>query len=305
MTFSSFWTSSPAKDGASASGAKLADGDSAEVQLLATLRNKISAEYLGECIPKLSPNDPVLSVLKRRDTLTDDFDGMLLRFLRYNSRDVSKAADQFRKFLLWRVENHVYNYTDDDLRGKQAGLPIYIHPTVGTKSDDDCALIFTSARHYAKKEVVSDIHETGVIRVFEKIFFDLNANSAITIVDFSGVTISQCDIQRMKNDIILFLNYYPETFRKFLFINYPRFIHAFWKIIKPILDDRTSDRVAWCETHADLPKTLETYFTRDEIPAWLGGTNTAAKLDIYCGLGTDDPATFQQELTTKFANIAP
>jgi len=308
MTFSTFWSSSsapPKSANASASGAL--DGDTAEKQLLAQLRAKIGAEYLDEYVPKLSPNDPVLSVLKRRDSddssHAEDFDGLLLRFLRYNSRDINKASDQFRKFLHWRAEKHVYNYTDDDLRGKSAGLPIHIHDVTGTVSGDTCGLIFTSAKHYVKKEVDSDTHERGVIRVFEKLFFDLKASSAITIVDFSGVTISQCDIQRMKIDIIIFLNYYPETFRKFLFINYPKFIYGFWKIIKPILDERTSERVEWCETHDALPKTLEKYFAKEQIPAWLGGSNTESKLEILCGI--KNPDEFQQELCDKFAKISP
>lgn len=303
MTFPPFWSSSASKEG-NGSATATCDGDSAERQLLAQLRAKVATEYLDEYAPKLSPNDPVLSVLKRRDAaLAEDYDGILLRFLRYNSRDLEKTAGQFRKFLHWRAEKHVYNYTDDDLLGRAAGLPIYIHPEVGTASDDanvgSCGLIFTSARHYVKKEVVSDAHEVGVIRVFEKLFFDLKATSAVTIVDFSGVTISQCDIYRMKTDIAIFLNYYPETFRKFLFINYPKFIHGFWKIIKPILDERTSERVEWCETDHHLPKTLAKYFDPAQIPSWLGGRNTDAPLDILCGI--DDAQEVEAEMTQKFA----
>lgn len=63
--------------------------------------------------------------------------------------------------------------------------------------------------------------------------------------------------------------------------------HAVWKVIRPLLDARTVNRVQWCEDSGSLLSTLDKWFTRDQIPDWLGGESTATKPDFLCGASSD------------------
>ncbi len=71
---------------------------------------------------------------------------------------------------------------------------------------------------------------------------------------------------------------------------------AVWKLIKPLLDVRTVERVEWCETPQDVTKELEKWFSRDQIPKWLGGHCEKTKPDLLIGASVDE-----KELTKMFA----
>lgn len=63
-----------------------------------------------------------------------------------------------------------------------------------------------------------------------------------------------------------------------------------WRVIRQLLDERTTERVLWLENGDDLRKELETIFPKTQLPVWLGGGTkdecitllNGAKIDTAC-----------------------
>lgn len=55
------------------------------------------------------------------------------------------------------------------------------------------------------------------------------------------------------------------------FLSVPLRNNAVWRIIRPLLDERTATRVIWLSDGAELRAELESAFSKADIPQWLGG----------------------------------
>ncbi len=290
LSFSSLWSAAtPSKPPV------LEDDSPAERAIIATLKGKLDTDI--ESLAASIPGDPYAQVLLGRGTQLDE---SLARYLRYNSHDVEKAERQVRAFVRWREQNRVGSLKPQVMRGLPAGLPVRVLNSIGKGRT---RLLFTSARHYVKKALVSDAHEKGVARIFDELLYyaaddGLPARAAVVVVDFEGVTLSMVDLTTMKRDIQLFLAYYPETFHKFLFVAYPKIILTFWNLVRPLLDERTLNTIEWCEHRAAVTDKLGAWFSIDQIPNWLGGT-LDVPLDLLCGV--PDAKAAEEELKSKFS----
>lgn len=289
LSFSSLWSAAtPSK------AAPITDDGPEELAAVNALRQRIDPDIRQ--LAASIPGDVYADVLLRKDKRLDD---SLTRYLRYNSHDIDKAERQVRSFIDWRKQNRIGNLKPEIMRGLPAGLPIRILHSLGKGR---MRLFFTSARHYVKKALVTEVHEKSVARIFDELLYYPTddgepARGGVVVVDFEGVTLSMVDLGTMKRDIQLFMSYYPESFQKFLFVAYPKIILHFWNFIKPLLDQRTLNTIEWCSDRGAVTSKLCSWFSIDQIPTWLGGS-LDVPLDLLCGVPDEREA--EDDLKRKY-----
>lgn len=258
------------------------------------LRGLVEPE-LDALAGSLPAEDALRADLGERGQVVED---LLLRYLRHNSLDSERAAAQFRSFVQWRSAVRTGCVPASVMRGAAGGCPVVLIPELG---NGRTTLLFTSARHYVKRECIASAHDKAVVRVFESLLYardGARATAALAIVDFEGVSLSQVDLPAMKRDVQVFMSYYPETFHRLLFVAYPSFIHSFWQMVRRLLDERTRERIVWCESRGDVTKELCKYFTKSQVPTWLGGESSKYSVDVLSGV--QDAKALQEELTSKY-----
>lgn len=56
-----------------------------------------------------------------------------------------------------------------------------------------------------------------------------------------------------------------------------------WRIIRPLLDERTANRVVWLSDGGELRKEIEESFSKGDVPQWLGGGANDMELELLNG----------------------
>lgn len=209
---------------------------------------------------------------------------ILLRFLRYNALSVDKAYTQMQAAIRWRVKTDVASLSNDVFGGTEVGIPIV---QITPKPNDDGDVLYVSlGEAYVKREIVHPKQEIGVGKLFDYILYDVSgpmAKNGFIVLDFTNLSIQNIDLVSLKNGCLIFLNYFPDIFRKILLVNYHRVIYGVWKFIQPVLDSRTKSRIVWVETHDQLKSIIEASFDMDEVPQWLGGNLETDQVTLYSG----------------------
>lgn len=240
--FSSMWektvgTTAPASpaDVAVAETGGGADEAGALRTALAALRSDLDSAVTGFALPAL---DPWKTLLAQADARSE----IVLRVLRYQTLNVTKTVAQVRAIIAWRSERRVCEIPATAMQGAEAGLPCLMVPAVGAGRR---SLIFVKASAYVKRLVTVPKFETGLIRFFETLLYTddgMRANGSVVVVDFCDLSVREVDLAITKKGIEVFLKYYPETFAKMLFVNFPRFIfHCTFLLLRVCFRLRSSN----------------------------------------------------------------
>lgn len=190
-----------------------------EVKPLATLEAKICDKVFSSP-GLLHSSDPwrMLSPTHRRS--------LFLRFLRYQTLNVDKAAAHIERVARWRAEERPWTLPASAMCGPRAGLPML---ELGIRGMDAEILMYGLAKHYVKAEVDHAAQQEAIKVMFEQLFYVPTGSlgrSGVLIVDFNELSMRNVDLVATKNGIRIFLNYYPEMFKKIMLINYPKWIYG-------------------------------------------------------------------------------
>lgn len=90
------------------------------------------------------------------------------------------------------------------------------------------------------------------------------------IFDFANFSISQVDLVLLKEGINILQNYYPERLGALFLVNYPWAVYGLWRMVKPLLDSHTADKIIFL----DSLKKLHEHIPTSNLPSSLGGTST-------------------------------
>ena len=74
------------------------------------------------------------------------------------------------------------------------------------------------------------------------------------------------DLQMLRGFLPILQNYYPEVVGRIILVEYPFIIWGLWKIVRPLLDQRTQDKISFI-----TKEELDEHFTPDTIPTEIGG----------------------------------
>lgn len=225
------WSTSAGSGGAGsdaserATDAKLTELPAHEARALDVLRSQVAQIFEKEH-EKLGGNDGWRAFHSQDADDMTRRDEMLLRVLRYNLLNVSKASLQIKQTLEWRVTENVSMKSLDVLNGAIIGLPA---AKMCLSKKNDQLLVICIAEAYVRREVDHEKQFVGVAKLFDHFFYDEQgplAKSVTAVVDFTNMSAKNVDLIGMKNGINIYMNHFPEVFHKIFLLNYPRFIHG-------------------------------------------------------------------------------
>lgn len=211
----------------SATDAELNDLPDYEARALEELRHEVLGLFGDDC-EKLSENDGWQMFNAKKASAYDvtKRDEMLLRVLRYNLLNVSKAGLQIRRTFEWRAIENVSMKPLDVLNGATIGLPA-AKVTFCEKKDEIVVICITEA--YVRREVDHEKQTLGFTKLLDHFFYDKQgprAKRVTAVADFTNLSAKNVDLIAMKNGISVYMNHFPDIFHKIFLMNYPRFIHG-------------------------------------------------------------------------------
>lgn len=150
-----------------------------------------------------------------------------VRLIRYHLLHVAGAAAQLAAIAAWRTSHCPWR---DDLvqlaQSPAAGIPMQV---LRARGFDRAMLVYLPARLYVRAAVDHSVQQRAVTAFFEHSFYKTGALRApwgVYVFDFRGLSTKNVDIVGTRHAINIFLSYYPETVKRVLVINFPRWIHG-------------------------------------------------------------------------------
>eukprot|EP00177_Eucheuma_denticulatum_P006955 GFKZ01012648.1.p1 GENE.GFKZ01012648.1~~GFKZ01012648.1.p1 ORF type:complete len:288 (-),score=23.69 GFKZ01012648.1:139-1002(-) len=257
--------------------APLSDLPASESEPLSSLYNRFVTEILPPSADILHANDPWSNLP------TENAQCICLRFLRYHLLDAEAAFTHLVKVAHWRKTDQPWQHAPKTMRGLSAGLPVI---QIAGRGTDGEALVYSPGRHYMKSKVSHTQQATALKTFFETLLYSKDgpkALSCVVVFDFENMSMRNMDLIATKNGIRIFADFYPEAFKKILVVNYPRWLHGTWRIIKPLLDARTIAKVVWVASAEEIQFELRKYFESSNIPRWLGGDGPDGDMTLLSG----------------------
>lgn len=240
-----------------------------EAKAITDLETRLSSLFKSSsnsiCGSSLHADDPWLSL----PTMNRHY--LLLRFARYHLLNVKNAEDHIRRVASWRSSSQPWTLGLEVVKQPQAGLPIHI---TSARGSDGEVLAYFPARVLVRAEVDHAVQQSAIEAFFEHCLYAQDGPqgaSGVLIVDFANLAMKNVDIIAGRNGIRIFLECYPEAFKRIIIFNCPKWIHGFWKMLAPLLDARTVAKMAWLSSYQQVCDEVHKYFPAEQLPTWVGG----------------------------------
>jgi len=219
---------------------------------------------------------------------------LLLRFLKARKYDIELATEMFVNSKAWResfgVEEVFHNFQYDEKdrfiefypqgyhKTDKMGRPIYIQQ-VGKINMRELKKL-TSEERMLKFHVQE--YERLVRRIMPicSALQNKNIDQTFAIMDVSGVGLSSftSDVRNLLGQITAIdQNNYPEMMGHMCIINAPLAFRGIWRLVKPMLDQRTQEKIEVCPGNY-MPSLLK-WIDIENIPEFLGGNSKGSLLD--------------------------
>ncbi|XP_077539844.1 SEC14-like protein 2 [Haemaphysalis longicornis] len=246
-------------------------------------------------------------------------DANLLRWLRAREFDVTRAEHMFRQHLRWRQQRNVDKLLTD-----------YVHDVPKVMRDHfpggilDCCpkgnpvwlinIGSVDIKGYLQVLPKADVyrHCMYLLEKQEKIKRDTSSKlgkeieTQYVIMDFENFSLRQVYSWQVLNLLVGLLKMYeanfPESLEKAFVINVPSFFPTLWKMVRPLLTERTVSKVAIYGKDGWKPALLE-FVDASRLPEYWGGTLTGPDGDPRCPNlvcpGGEVPDEFRESLAAK------
>ncbi|XP_074588208.1 phosphatidylinositol/phosphatidylcholine transfer protein SFH2-like [Curcuma longa] len=243
----------------------------------------------------------------------------LLRFLKAREWTVSKAHKMLIDCLNWRIQNHIdgilckpiipadlyRGIRDSQLVGlsgyTKEGLPVFALG-VGLSTFDKA-----SVNYYVQSHIQINEYRDRVILPAATKMYGRHIGKCVKVLDMTGLRLSSLSHLKILTMISTIddLNY-PEKTQTYYVVNAPYVFTACWKVVKPLLQERTRKKVQVLHgcgrdellkimDYASLP-----HFCRSKRNGSSAGVSSAGTGDCY---SLDHP--FHQQLYGYIKNNAP
>lgn len=242
--------------------------------------SRLRTRYLGSTEEPLS-EDQAAEALRnsvRGDitTETDPFvtDSCLHRYLRARNYDVEKARRMLQSTLTWRA-----SYQPDSLATREVQL-------LRNESETGKMYVLPKADAMNRAVIVmrpgkENSHDTrgkiaNLVYTLERAARTANeagGQQFVVIVDYavgeiSASTLPSLSVSRETTNILQ--GHYPERLSCMVLVQAPRLFHSMFKIIRPLIDAKTREKVHFVSSPSDVVTVPD--LDRDSIPSDYGGT---------------------------------
>lgn len=211
--------------------------------------------------------------LPRKEYLTKD--STLLRYCRARNFNPSKTWMMLKEDVEWREQFDGYVY----VRSRDFGGAYAMHEEgairLAGKAKDGRPVVMVQARYYWPKLVEDNIqivyfftfYVDTVCRMAEAI----GEETFFAIADLDGFGMANFSLAQIKIAISLLQNHYPERLGMIYVINAPWAFTAAWRLIQPLLDERTKNKIEILGS--DYYKTIAEKIDPAQIEKLYGGTH--------------------------------
>lgn len=207
------------------------------------------------------------------------------RFIAAEKGDEGKGRQRYENTLQWRRENDIDNilvrahptfhtikkYYPQFFHGRtKTGLPVYYEQPGkidlnGLKREG--LSIEDLLRHYMY-----------ITEYLWRVIEPSDTGRSVTVLDVSGIGMSD-----LGGEVLDFIKkasaftgaHYPERSSKIFIINIPRWFNMIWRMIKPLIDPVTREKIHMLKGSSTILKELEQHIDPDQIPSDLGGRGVA------------------------------
>lgn len=256
---------------------------------------------------------------------------VLLRYLRANSFDVSKAADHIERNIVWRREHVV-----DKLCATQP------HEILGCSMKDFTALFphwhcgydkqrrpvlykqyggfeCTTLLEMTSVEAISQYHvweQEACMRLcmLQSLKSGYLVETVTAVIDVAGMSLRQVDSNFMaivKAIANIDQAQYPETLGRFFIINTPYVFPMVWKMVRTFLDPVVASKIHIIAKRSDWEPALLDFIGADNLSQTYGGTAPPLNADLHpyaeimLSWPRDDSLTDQGWSAGKFSLASP
>mmetsp|Transcript_25162 Transcript_25162/g.51180 ORF Transcript_25162/g.51180 Transcript_25162/m.51180 type:complete len:295 (-) Transcript_25162:120-1004(-) len=206
----------------------------------------------------------VKKVLQQEGWLEKVDDVMINRFLTADSGNVGHACKRLVKTLKWRSES-----LPDPMVCKACAKDYkshYMHPVGFDKLGRPViySVFALASDHTLQPNVEHMIH------CFEHAISLMGPDVSkwVWIADFNGFGFKNLNPQIALAANNLFSVYYPERLGLFVIVGAPRMFDALWKMVAPVLDPLTAQKIAFCKKDPESMKKLFSEHFDDELLQW-------------------------------------
>lgn len=256
--------------------------------------------YVGTLTPQQAQvleklKDHVHNKLQYHNPRFDDAN--FLRFCRARQFDYEKVVKMFEDMLKWRAANQVdtiykldfpampqvFQYLPNGYYGvDKKGRPVYIECYSNLKIKEMFSVM--PRDEYIKYFIAGYERLINVIMKEASNARGKLIDRTVCILDGKGFGVSQAlssdNRDFLQIAIKIAQDYYPEMMAKMFIINTGFTFKALWAMAKPFLDKKTKEKITILGS--DYKKALNEWIDNDQLPEFLGGTNTK-KLGDPCG----------------------
>ncbi|KAL6068493.1 X-linked retinitis pigmentosa GTPase regulator isoform X1 [Balamuthia mandrillaris] len=228
------------------------------------------AEY-----PWTWPEEEARAIAILRDSLgplgrqNDSSDPTLWRFLKARQFDVTKTAEMLEEYWKWYHEFQPYNITAEDVKPELVQNKMYF---IGRDPTGRPLLLMFPGRHIPKDSNPEIALKCAVFMIETAIRnMPPGTLSFSCILDLANFGMNNMDTTFTKMAAHTLQSYYPERLGTLVCVNGPFVINMVWRIVKPMLDERTKAKINFVKNSKELLKS--NFFPPECIPVFLGGTN--------------------------------
>eukprot|EP01006_Ploeotia_vitrea_P051632 TRINITY_DN67580_c7_g1_i1.p1 TRINITY_DN67580_c7_g1~~TRINITY_DN67580_c7_g1_i1.p1 ORF type:complete len:497 (+),score=236.74 TRINITY_DN67580_c7_g1_i1:29-1492(+) len=237
-----------------------------------------SPQYLGMSVEE---QDGVRAMKKQLPPRLQESNATLLRFLRARKGNVPAALQMYTMAYYWRkgwdvdniLDNVPHNYpilrkivTQEHHGYDKIGRPVFIHKTGRMMVDAMCEFSPESMMYchiYQQEEALQFARQASKR-------FGKHVSQFLIIMDLAGLNMSCRKVmQYARYTSYMDGNYYPELMGQLIMINAPRAAPILWKMVKPMLDPVTQQKVVIMGSnyHDALAELIDPY----NLPREYGG----------------------------------
>jgi hypothetical protein len=208
--------------------------------------------------------------------------------------DKKKALTRLKTTAEWRANNDIDTILISPVPRFKFIKTAYLHAVIGWTKDGSMPVVVEGMGAFKKALIQlakDNITPAEMIQQFvfvlEWVLNDLTkdkSGSFVRIYDLKGISLFDlADKQAIalgQQMMDLLEKYYPERMAMAFVVNTPSFFATAWKMVKPMLDPRTAQKIQVLSGTAHTYSALSVIMEDDVIPVAYGGKNPITGYDI-------------------------
>jgi hypothetical protein len=216
------------------------------------------------------------------------------RYITACGGDRKKALTRLKITAEWRANNAVDEILTSPVPRFKPIKAAYLHSVIGWTKDKSMPVVVEGMGAF--KKALIQLHKDDItpaemiqqfVFVLEWVLNDLTkdkSGSFVRIYDLKGISLFDlADKQAIalgQQMMDLLEKYYPERMAKAFVVNTPSFFATAWKMVKPMLDPRTAQKIQVLSGTPQTFSALSEIMDDDVIPVAYGGKNPITGYEI-------------------------